>query len=143
MKLFILFVVSLLIAQTSFAQNISFPIQGLIGKPLFSDPTKPKFRGIELEDTIVNAIKRATKSIRIEMFDLSNKRIGDALKEADLKSDVDVYIVLNQRNWKKGTRKALHDRDSIHLAIGKCPGYYHTKVLIVDSEAVYVPKRFM
>jgi len=118
---------------SNYSINISAKRGIDIGIPIFSQPEGSN-RGKELEDTIVYAIKHARKTICIEMFDLNDTAICNTLK----KSKANIYMILNHRNWTKATHGPLQRRGEIHLAIGRSSGYYHAKILIVDSEAVYM-----
>ena len=91
--------------------------------------------GDNIAGVIVQAIRGAKQSVRVQSFNFTNKAIGRALLDAQ-RQGINVTILADQEQFEKGAAFILRDLKQAGVAI-KLDGAHraaHNKVMLIDDE---------
>jgi phosphatidylserine/phosphatidylglycerophosphate/cardiolipin synthase-like enzyme len=91
--------------------------------------------GDNIAGAIVQAIRDAKQSVRVQCFSFTNKAIGRALQDAQQRR-IDVAILADQEQFEKGAAFILRDLKQAGVAM-KLDGSHsaaHNKIMLIDDE---------
>lgn len=93
--------------------------------------------GDNIAAAIVQAIRNATQSIRVQSFNFTNKAIGRALQDAQRRG-IAVTILADQEQFEKGASFIVRDLKSADIQV-KLDGAHraaHNKIMLIDDDGV-------
>ena len=90
---------------------------------------------ITLPAAIVNAIRDAKRTVRVQCFNFTNRTIGRALQDAHRRR-IEITVLADQQQFEKGGAFILRDLKHAGITI-KLDGSHtaaHNKVILIDDE---------
>ena len=93
--------------------------------------------GDNIASVIVQAIRDAKHSVRVQSFNFTNKAIGRALQDAQRRG-IEVSILADQEQFEKGAAFVVRDLKAAGIQV-KLDGAHraaHNKIMLIDDDGI-------
>ncbi len=94
--------------------------------------------GDNIAETIVQTIRKAKQSVRVQCYSFTNKAIARALLDAQRRR-IEVMVLADQEQFEKGAAFVLREfkEAGMTIKLDRSHGAAHNKVILVDDAGEY------